>query len=251
MEIRLDGKAMLITGASTGLGRATAVMAGESGAFVGINYCHSEGEAQTTLGLVEAAGGRGVLLGADVTRRTDVEAMFDAFLGAAGGRLDILVNNAGGLVKRSAAEEVSDEVWREVIELNLTSTFLCTRRAIPILKAQGSGVIVNISSIAAATGGAGGATHYAAAKGAVSTYTMGLAKELAPHNIRVVGLMPGVIPTLFHEKCTPPEVMERFRQAIPLHRFGKPEHVAAAVVFLASDHADFITNTSLNISGGW
>jgi 3-oxoacyl-[acyl-carrier protein] reductase len=251
MEIRLDGKAMLITGASTGLGRATAVMAAESGAFVGIDYCHSEEEARHTLELVKTAGGKGVLIQADVTKRPDVDRMIEEFLGAADGRLDILVNNAGGMVKRGNIDEIDDAVWDEVFALNATSTFLCSRAAVPIMKRQGSGVIINISSIAAATGGAGGATHYAAAKGAVNTLTVGLAKELASHNIRVVGIMPGVIPTLFHEKYTPPDVMERLHKSIPLRRFGKPEQVAAAVVFLASDYADFITNTFLNISGGW
>ena len=251
MEIRLDNKAMLITGASTGFGRATAVMAAESGAFVGVNYCHSEDEAKKTLSQVEGAGGKGALLKADVRDRRQVDRMFDEFAEASGGRLDILVNNAGSLVGRTTIEEIDDELWDEVIRLNTTSTVYCTRRAIPMLRANGGGVIVNMSSVAAKIGGAGGAAHYAAAKGAINSLTVGLAKELAPDNIRVVGLMPGVVPTLFHEKFTSPEKMEELREKIPLKHFGKPEQIAAAIVFLSSEYADFITGAFLNISGGW
>jgi 3-oxoacyl-[acyl-carrier protein] reductase len=251
MEIRLDGKAMLITGAGTGLGRAEAIEAAASGAFVGVHYCHSKKEAHATFEAITKTGGRGCLIQGDVTRRADVERIFDEFLRASNGRLDVLVNNAGSLVRRSTIEELDDETWDEVVALNVTSVVYCCRRAIPVMKQQGHGVIINISSIAAATGGAGGATHYAAAKGAVNTLTMGLAKELAPLNIRVVAIMPGVIPTRFHERFTPPEQMEKFQKSIPLRRFGRPEDIAAAVVYLASDRADFITNTFLNISGGW
>jgi len=251
MDIRLDGKSMLITGAGTGLGRASALEAGAGGAFVGVHYHSSERGARETLDAILKAGGRGCLVRGDVTRRADVERLFDEFLAASKGRLDVLVNNAGALVKRASIEELDDQTWNDVIAVNVTSTVYCCRRAIPVMKAQGRGVIINISSIAAATGGAGGATHYAAAKGAVNTLTMGLARELAPLNIRVVAIMPGVIPTAFHEKYTPPEQMEKFQRAIPLRRFGKPEDVAAAVVYLASDRAEFITNTFLNISGGW
>jgi len=251
MNIRLDGKAMLITGAGTGLGRAAAIEAGASGAFVGVHFHSSQQGARETLDAILKSGGRGCLLRGDATRRAEVERIFDEFLAASKGRLDVLVNNAGALVRRSSIEELDDETWNQVLAVNVTSTMLCCRRAIPLMKAQGKGVIINISSIAAATGGAAGATHYAAAKGAVNTLTMGLARELAPLNIRVVAIMPGVIPTAFHEKYTPPEQMEKFLRGIPLRRFGKPEDIAAAVVYLASDRADFITNTFLNISGGW
>jgi len=242
---------MLITGAGTGLGRATALEAASSGAFVGVHYCHSEQGARETLDAITRAGGRGCLLQGDVTQSADVERLFNQFLAASNGRLDVLVNNAGSMVQRSAIEDLDVELWNEVVAVNTTSVFLCSRQAIPIMKSQGHGVIINISSIAAATGGASGATHYAAAKGAVNTFTMGLAKELAPFNIRVVAIMPGVIPTRFHEKFTPPEQMEKFHRAIPLRRFGRPDDIAAAVVYLASDRAEFITNTFLNISGGW
>ena len=252
MEIRLDNKAILVTGASTGFGREVAIEAAASGAsIVGINYCHSENEAKQTLAAVEAKGGRGVLLRADVRKRDEVDRMFDTFLKASGDRLDVLVNNAGALVKRSTIEDLDDETWDEVIALNLSSVVYCSRRAIPILKAQGGGVIVHVSSIAAAMGGAGGAAHYAAAKGGVNALTLGMAKELAPFNIRVVAVMPGVIPTRFHEKFTGPERMKQLREMIPLKRLGRAEDVAAAVIFLASDRADFITGTFLNISGGW
>jgi len=251
MDIRLDNKTMLITGAGTGLGRATAIEAAASGAYVGVHYFRSEKGARETLEEITAAGGRGRLFQGDVTNSGDVERIFDEFLTVTKGKLDILVNNAGALVRRSPIEECDDETWNEVLAVNVTSTLYCSRRAIPVMKAQGHGVIINISSIAAATGGAGGAAHYAAAKGAVNTLTMGMARELAPFNIRVVAIMPGVIPTAFHEKFTPPEQMEKFQKAIPLRRFGRPEDIAAAVVYLASDRAEFITNTFLNISGGW
>lgn len=251
MEIRLDGKAMLITGASTGLGRAAAIEAATSGAFVGVHYRQSEEAARQTVDAITAAGGQACLVQGDVTCRADVDGVFDEFLGASNGRLDVLVNNAGALVRRTSIAELDDESWNEVIAVNMTSTFLCSQRAIPIMKSQGGGAIINISSIAAMIGGAGGSVHYAAAKGGVNALTIGLAKELAPFNIRVTAIMPGVIPTPFHDKFSSPELLEKWRKAIPLRRLGRPEDIAAAVVYLASDRAQFITNSTLKISGGW
>jgi 3-oxoacyl-[acyl-carrier protein] reductase len=167
------------------------------------------------------------------------------------GRLDVLVNNAGDLVRRAEVAEVSDQEFRAVMDLNLTSVFAASRQAIPVMRGQGRGSIINMTSVAARTGGAGGSVAYATAKGAVSTFTRGLAKELAADGIRVNAVAPGVIATPFHARHTDERQMAGMVAGIPMGRVGAPEECVGAVLFLACPAmSGYVTGQVLEVNGG-
>ena len=248
MEIDLTGQRAIVTGASTGIGRATAKALAGAGADVAIHYGSSRNEAEETARAVEAQGRRAFLVQADFRDPTAAGKAVEAAVEALGAPIDILVNNAGSLIGRSAVDEMDEELWQEVIALNLSSVFFATKAALPHL---GNGArIVNVSSIAARHGGGPGAFAYAAAKGGVMTLTRGLAKELASRNIRVNAIAPGVIETPFHDKFSTPELLETFRKGIPLGRLGTSEECAGAVLYLVSPLASYVTGQSIDINGG-
>ena len=242
------GRAALVTGASVGIGRATAQLLAENGAFVGIHFNTSDASAGEALEAIREQGGDGMLLQADLTDEAAANRIVDAFVEKAG-RLDVLVNNAGSPIERASIETCSLELWNQVIATNLTSAFLVARRAIPHLRASGNGAIVNNLSLSVQTGGANGAGHYAAAKGGLQVMTRTLAKELAPE-VRTNAVMPGVIETRHHEVFSTPEAMAKYRKETPLGRNGQADEVAAAIVFLASDSASFMNGALVDISGG-
>ncbi len=245
----LCGQSILITGASTGIGAATAVMAAKAGADVGINYYHSKKAAEDVLARVEALGRRAVLLECDVCDPDQVRAMAADFAKAMG-RIDVLFANAGGLVKRCPIAKMPDRLWHQVVALNLDSVFYTVRAALPwMLKAKRGNIILN-ASVAARSGGGGNAVHYATAKGALVTFTKGLAKEVAGAGIRVNAIAPGVTLTPFHEKATDPERMKRFRQEVPIGKLGDPEDIARAVLWLAGETEGFITGETIYLAGG-
>lgn len=244
----LTGRAALVTGAGVGIGRATALALAEAGAFVGIHYHRSADEAGEVLGAVRAAGGNGVVMRADLTLENEANMLVDRMAQEAG-RLDILVNNAGALVERACLEETSLELWRQTFDVNVTSAFMVTRRAIPYLRAGGKSSIINVLSLSVQTGGANGAGAYAASKGALQVFTRTLARELAPR-VRANAVMPGVIETRHHEQATSPERMEQYRRETPLARNGVAEEVAQAVLYLASDASAFTSGAVLDINGG-
>lgn len=244
----LAGRAALITGAGTGIGRAMALAFGARGAYVGVHCNTSRTAADETLKSIVDAGGRGVVVAADLSREADATQLVDRFLEAAG-RMDVLVNNAGAPIARSKLEDCPTDLWRQAFEVNVFSAFYVTRRAIPALKSSGHGSIINMLSLSVQTGGAGGAGPYAAAKGALQVMTRTLARELAPH-VRVNSMMPGVIETPHHEKFSTPERMEQYRKETPLARNGTAEEVADAALFLASDASRFMTGTLLDVNGG-
>jgi 3-oxoacyl-[acyl-carrier protein] reductase len=217
----LEGKACLITGASTGIGRATACALAEAGAFVGVHYRGSEKEAEETLRRVKAKGGSGCLIRGDLRKEEDAKETVMRFVAEAGG-MDILVNNAGSLVKRCRIEDMPLDLFRDVVDTNFTSAFLVTRESIPHLRKR-KGRIINVHSIAARNGGGNGATIYAAVKGALATFTIGLAKELAPDGIIVNAVAPGVIMTPFHERFSTPETLAKFRENTLVGRLGEPK----------------------------
>ena len=248
MDIDLTAQRAIVTGASTGIGRAIAIALARAGADVAIHYGSSRKEADETARAVESHGRRAVLVQADFRDPTAAGKAVEAAVQALGAPIDILVNNAGSLVRRSAVEEMDAELWQEVIALNLSSVFFATKAALPYL---GDGArIVNVSSVAARHGGGPGAFAYAAAKGGVMTLTRGLAKELASRNIRVNAIAPGVIETPFHDKFSTPEQLETFRKGIPLGRLGTSEECAGAVLYLVSPLASYVTGQSIDINGG-
>lgn len=244
----LSGRVALVTGAGIGIGRATALALGAAGATVGVHYHASETGAAQTLNDLQSRGGKGVLLRADLTREEEAADIVDRLVEQTG-RLDILVNNAGSPLVRSSIEECPTALWRQAFDVNVTSAFFVTRRAIPHLRATGQASIVNNLSLSVQTGGAGGAGPYAAAKGALQVLTRTLARELAPA-VRVNAVMPGVIETRHHEVFSTPERMADYRRQTPLARNGTAEEVAHAILFLASAAASFLTGAILDINGG-
>ena len=238
-----------VTGSSTGIGAASAVALAHQGCRVAVHYNRSEDEAQEVMEKITASGGDAMLVGGDVSDAGEVERMAreveDRY-----GRLDVLVNNAGSLIERRSFSEMTEDLWDRVISVNLKSVFLCSKAVLPMMKRQGSGRIINVTSVAARNGGGPGSAAYASAKGGVSTLTRAMAKDLVSDNILVNGVAPGVITTPFHDRFTPPDVRENMAAAIPMGREGTPEEVAGAVLFLASPWANYLVGEIIEVNGG-
>jgi len=243
--MKLAGKTAIVTGGGRDIGRAVAVKLASEGANVAVNYFASSAGAEETVAQVAALGRKAIAIQGDLNNPADVERLIAATVSKFGG-IDVLVNNAGGLVARKTIAEMSLEHWREVMDLNLTSTFLMVKACLPHLT---SGTIVNIASQAGRDGGGPGAIPYATSKGAVMTMTRGLAKELGPA-IRVNALCPGMIDTDFHNIHTPDAARKGFEAAAPVKRQGVPEDAANLVLFLACDDSAFITGANIDINGG-
>ena len=244
----LVGRSALVTGAGVGIGRAIAESLAAAGAFVGVHCHRSLDGANETLAAIRQLGGDGIVLAADLSRDDEAIRLVDRFVEAAG-QLDIVVNNAGSPIERRKIEDCPLDLWRQILDTNLTSAFVVTQRAIPHLKRSGHGAIVNNLSLSVQTGGANGAGAYAVAKGGLQVLTRTLARELAP-DVRVNAIMPGVIETRHHEVFTTPERMEQYRRETPLGRNGTAEEVASVVRFLVSDEARFVTGALMDINGG-
>lgn len=244
----LAGRVALVTGAGVGIGRAVAIALAGAGAYVGIHYHSSRDGAQQTLDDIKAGGGDGTVLHGDLTQEDHANALVDAVV-AKRGRLDVLVNNAGALLERARLEDCSLDLWRRTMDVNLTGSFLVTRRAIPHLRASGKGSIINILSLSVQTGGANGAGAYGIAKGGLQVMTRTLARELAPQ-VRTNAIMPGVIETRHHEVASSPEAMENYRKQTPLARNGNADEVASTALYLASDASSFTNGALIDINGG-
>jgi 3-oxoacyl-[acyl-carrier protein] reductase len=245
----LTGKVALVTGAGSGIGKATAIALAASGAAVAINYHRNEAGAEDARQQIISMGGRAITIQADVTKSDDVRAMVEKTV-AAFGPVDILVNNAGSLVERLRLLELTEEKWDAVIDLNLKSAFLCAQAVAASMIERKTGTIINVTSIAGRNGGALGAIPYATAKGGMITLTKSLAKELAPHGVRVNGVSPGVIDTPFHEQFSTPEAMKNFTSMISLGRVGRSDEVAQTVVYLASEASSFVIGENIEVNGG-
>jgi len=243
------GKVALVTGASSGIGRATAERLAEGGASVAINYNKNEAGAEEARRKITAAGGRAITVQADVGCICGVKALVERTVSELG-PIDVLVNNAGSLVERLKILELTEQRWDEVMNLNLKSAFLCSQAVASSMMERRSGAIINVSSIAGRTGGALGSIHYSTAKGGLITFTKGLAKELAAYNVRVNAVSPGVIDTRFHEIFSTPETIKAYISGIPLGRVGTPEEVAQVICFLASDAASYLAGETIEINGG-
>lgn len=245
----LKGQRVLVTGASTGIGAAVARGFGRAGAHVAVHYNTSADQAQQVADDIRSVGGTAHLVAGDVAERGVIDRVVEEAADALGG-LDVLVNNAGALVRRVHLADWDDTVIDEVFDLNVRQLLHACRVALPYLKER-PGAIVNTGSIAARNGAGPGAGLYGSAKAFVQNITRNLAKELAPHGIRVNATAPGVIMTPFHERFSTPEQLEAMRQTIPLGRLGKPEECAGAYLFLASGEASgYITGQVIEINGG-
>lgn len=243
------GKVVFVTGSSTGIGRAIALKFAEHGANVVVHGNSNKTEAEKTYKEVQNTGVNAMLVFGDVTDKMQVEQMV-AEIRNKFDRLDILINNAGTMVTRSKIEDLDDDIWNKIIDINLNSVFRVTKAVLPIMRQQKAGNIINMTSLAARNGGGGGAVAYAAAKGAVSTFTRGLAKELADTNIRVNGIGPGIITTPFHDRYTTDEMRKSMAKQVPLGREGTADEVAGAALYLASEYASYITGEIIEINGG-
>ena len=239
----------LITGASTGIGCETAILLGEKGVKVGIHYNTTREGAETAARKIRERGGTAEVFQADVSRPSEVDRMVREVREKLG-EIDYLVVNAGSMIRRCPVAEATDELWDEVVGVNLSSVFYTCRAVLPGMIKRRKGVIVTVSSIAGRTGGGRGAVLYATAKGGVLCFTKGLAKEVADYGVRVNGVAPGVIDTRFHQRFSTPEILENFRRQIPLGRLGRPEEVARVIVFLLSDEASYLVGETVEINGG-
>lgn len=244
---RLAGKVAIVTGGGRDIGRACAMKLAADGAAVAINYHSSSEGADSAVSEIVAGGGKALALQGDMTSGPDVGALVEQTLSDLGGQIDILVHVTGGLVARKTLAEMDVDHWDTVMALNATSFMRAAKAVLPHMKQGGS--IVGIASQAGRDGGGPGATAYAASKGAVMTFTRGLAKELGP-DIRVNSVCPGMIDTDFHNIFSKPEVRSHVAGITPLKREGTSEDVANLVAYLASEEAAFITGANVDINGG-
>jgi len=246
--MNLKDKVAVVTGGARDIGRAVSIKLAAEGAKVVFNYYNSEEQAKDTLDAIHAADGEAVALRGDMTRQENVDKLVAKAVEAYGEKIDVLVNVVGGLVARKNIEEVDVDFIEFIMKLNFTSAFMVTKAAVPYMGDGGS--IVNFSSQAGRDGGGPGAWAYASSKGAISTMTRGLARELGPKNIRVNALCPGMIATTFHDTFTKDQVRANVAGVTPLRREGVAEEVADAVAYLASDQSSFLTGVNLDINGG-
>ena len=244
----LADRRAVVTGAGRGIGKAIAQGLAAAGAEVLIHYCKSKDGAHKVVQEIQSQGGKAWSAQADLTNPVQVQSLFEN-VARHWSAIDILVNNTGDLVARSSVADATNELAEQVIRVNFLSAFYVSRTAIPLLYKGINPVILNIGSIAGHNGGANGATLYASAKGAIHTFTRGLAKELSP-DIRVNAIAPGVILTDFHRKHTTEERLKAIAKNTPLQRLGRPEDHIAGAVFLCSNGASFITGEILDVNGG-
>jgi 3-oxoacyl-[acyl-carrier protein] reductase len=247
--LNLSGRIALITGASSGIGAATALLLAEAGAQVAVGYHRNKDGAESTVQSIRASGGKAIALQGDMRQAGEIERLVEETVGKLG-EIDILVNNAGSLVERLPLGEMTAERWDEVMDLNLKSALLCTQQVAPGMRARKRGSVINIVSIAGRNGGGVGASAYATAKGGLITLTKAMAKEFAPDLVRVNAVSPGVIDTPFHQVFSTPEIMANFVKAIPLGRVGTAVEVARVVAFLASDAASYVVGETIEVNGG-
>jgi 3-oxoacyl-[acyl-carrier protein] reductase len=250
VDIRFDDKVVLVTGASTGIGAAVAAGFARCGASVLVHYHRSEEAAMGVVAGIAAEGGSAYLVRADLSDPA-AQASFATVVRRRHGVIDVLVNNAGGLVERRTVGEGNRALYDSVLELNTGSTVALCSAFAPAMRERRSGNIINVSSIAAVTGGGPGSSLYAASKGAVVSYTRALAKELAPVGVRVNAISPGLVATPFHDRYTEPADLEIAVRAVPMGRIGQAEEYVGPALFLASDDlSGYVTGQVLAVNGG-
>jgi NAD(P)-dependent dehydrogenase (short-subunit alcohol dehydrogenase family) len=241
---KLEGKVALVTGAGSGIGRATALLFAKEGAKVAVADCAPVG-GQEAVRMIEEDGGEAVFIGADVSKAADVERMVKTVVDTYG-RIDILYNNVGIDTAFGYTAEKTEEDWDIVLDTNLKSVFLCSKYAIPVMLNSGGGVVINTASVSG-TGGVPGTSAYCVSKAGVIVLTKTMALEYAKQNIRVNCICPGVIRTPTSEPWLSRIQVDR----LPQRRVGQPEEIARAALYLASDDSSYVTGECLAVDGGW
>jgi NAD(P)-dependent dehydrogenase (short-subunit alcohol dehydrogenase family) len=248
----MTDRVVVITGGSRGIGRATALASAARGYRVVVGYASNQGAANEVVSLIEQKNGKALAVKCDVGREADILALFKAADGF--GTLGALVNNAGIVGKSGVrVDEMSAERIQEMMAVNVTGSILCAREAVKRMSTKHGGqggVIVNISSVAAKLGAPNTYVDYAASKGAIDSFTIGLGHEVAGEGIRVAGIRPGLIDTEIHAAGGEPDRAHRLAHMVPMKRVGTADEIANAVVWLMSDDASYVTSTTIDVSGG-
>jgi 3-oxoacyl-[acyl-carrier protein] reductase len=244
----MRNKLAVVSGAARDIGRAISLELAKCGAQVAFTYHESLPQAEETLEHLRQMGVQALAFRADLTRRVQAEEFIKKVQSTMRQPIDILVNNAGGMCGRKKIDEMDERFWDRVMDVNVKSTFLLTQAVLPYM--NDGGAIINVSSQAGRDGGGSGAVAYATAKGAVMSFTRGLAKELGPRRIRVNAVCPGMTKTKMHDTFTAPELRERFAAMTPLGRQAEACEIAALVAYLASSGASYVNGTCIDINGG-
>ncbi|CCV04426.1 putative NAD(P)-binding oxidoreductase with NAD(P)-binding Rossmann-fold domain [Mesorhizobium metallidurans STM 2683] len=245
-------KVLLVTGGSRGIGAAICRLGAAAGYRVAVNYASNEAAAKALVAEIKTTGGEAFAVKGDVANEADVVAMFEA-VDRAWGRLDALVNNAGIVDVKARVDEMSAARLERMMRINVVGPFLCAREAVRRMSTSHGGkggAIVNISSAASVHGSAGEYVDYAASKGAIDTFTVGLAREVATESVRVNAVRPGIIDTEIHASGGQPDRIARMKDMLPMKRAGTADEVAHTVLYLLSDEASYTTGAILNVSGG-
>lgn len=245
-------KIVLITGGSRGIGAATAMLAASQGYAVAVNYTSNSQAADAVVGNIRAGGGQAISVKADVSDESQVLGMFNT-IDSQLGRLTALVNNAGVVDVAARIDEMALARWRRMFEINVFGTMLCAREAVRRMSTRHGGMggaIVNVGSIASSLGAAGQYVDYAAAKGAIDVFTLGLGRELALEGIRVNAVRPGIIDTEIHASGGQPDRVSKLGPQLPMKRPGRADEVAQAIAWLLSDAASYCTGGMLDVTGG-
>jgi NAD(P)-dependent dehydrogenase (short-subunit alcohol dehydrogenase family) len=241
----------IVTGGSRGIGAATSLLLAKAGYLVVVNYVSNAAAAQAVVTQIEQAGGKAMAIKGDVASEKDILALFKAADRL--GQLKVLVNNAGIIDLKARVDEMSAERLARMFAINITGSFLCAREAVKRMSTRhggSGGAIVNLSSAAATLGAPGWFVDYAASKGAIDVFTLGLAREVASEGIRVNAVRPGIIDTEIHASGGEPDRVAQLRGQLPMQREGTAMEVAEAIVWLASGKASYVTGTCLGVSGG-
>jgi NAD(P)-dependent dehydrogenase (short-subunit alcohol dehydrogenase family) len=247
----LTDKVVIVTGGGRGIGRATALAAAERGYRVCVGYASNQAAAQAVVSAITAKGGKAIAVKCDVGNEKDILGLFKAADGL--GTLGALVNNAGIIGTTSRVDEMSAERIQRMMAINVTGSILCAREAVKRMSTRHGGkggVIVNLSSVAAKLGAPNTYVDYAASKGAIDSFTLGLGYEVAGEGIRVAAIRPGLIDTEIHASGGEPDRAHRLSHMVPMKRVGSASEIASAIVWLMSDDASYVTSAILDVSGG-